>query len=83
MLPDSELERATMYDEWVERTTREEQEIRSTGRVPMRVFVEPIEVESWCRRHDVPLGKEAIAAFAGMKLGLERNGTRTPDLALR
>jgi hypothetical protein len=83
MLPPSEGERAASYDAWMARTTREEQEIRSTGRVPMRVFVEPIEVESWCRHHDVPLGKEAIAAFAGMKLGLERNGSRTPDLALR
>jgi hypothetical protein len=83
ILPTSERERALPYDQWLAGTTREEHDIRSTGRVPVRVIVEPIEVESWCRYHDVPLGKEAIAAFAGMKVGLERNGTRAPNLALQ
>lgn len=82
MFPAAERERAVSYDEWMARTALEEHAIRSAGRVPVRVIVEPIEVDSWCRHHDVPLGKEAIDAFAGMKLGLERNGSPPPDLAL-
>ena len=72
LLPAEERADAIRYDEWIARTTVVEQEMRNTGRVPMRVPVEAIELESWCRHHGVPLNRAAIAAFTKMRLGLER-----------
>jgi len=81
LLPAEERAVAIRYDEWIARTTLVEHEIRNTGRVPMRVPVEAIELESWCRHHSVPLNRAAIAAFTKMRLGLERGRGEATDPA--
>jgi len=75
LLPAAEREEAIPYHEWLALTAVEEDGIRNTGRLPVRVVVEPAEVEGWCAYHEVPLSKEAISAFAGMRLGLERGSS--------
>jgi hypothetical protein len=75
LLPAAERENAVPYEDWMAYTTRVEDEIRGSGRVPVRVTTEPVEVESWCVYHGVPLSKEAIDAFAGMRLALERGSS--------
>ena len=72
LLPAAERADAISYDEWVERTTLVEQEIRNIGYVPVRVPVQAVELEGWCKYHSVGLNRTAIAAFTEMRLGLER-----------
>jgi hypothetical protein len=75
LLPAELRQEAVPYEQWRAATAIEEAEIRTTGSVPVRVLVEPAEIETWCAHHEVPLSKEAITAFAGMKLGLERGSS--------
>jgi hypothetical protein len=81
LLPAGERADAILYDEWVERTTLVEQEIRNIGYVPVRVPVQAVELESWCKYHNVGLNRTAIAAFTEMRLGLERGRGGTPNPA--
>jgi len=81
LLPAGERADAISYDEWVERTTLVEQEIRNIGYVPVRVPVQAVELESSCKYHSVGLNKTALAAFTEMRLGLERRRGGTPNPA--
>lgn len=75
LLPEELRQEAVPYEQWQSASAMEEDAIRSAGRVPVRVIVEPAEIETWCRHHEVPLSKEAITAFTGMRLGLERGSS--------
>jgi hypothetical protein len=81
LLPAGERADAISYDEWVARTTLLEEEIRNIGYMPVRVPVQAIELESWCKYHSVGLNRTAIAAFTEMRLGLERRRGGTPNPA--
>lgn len=45
----SDLPADADYDTWLENVNEFEQQIRSQGQLPVRVYVEPQEFVAWCR----------------------------------
>lgn len=51
------------YDDWLEETERREKAVTISGNVPVRIEVEPVSLEEWCKTKDRPLTRPSILNY--------------------
>ncbi|HXT17672.1 MAG TPA: hypothetical protein VN706_18680 [Gemmatimonadaceae bacterium] len=52
------------YDEWLRVAVEDERRVTQSGQVPVRAYIDPTELKSWCTSRGLPLDSRARREFA-------------------